>query len=258
MDSSQLVAALACGVVCAALGWFVPALIARIPEPEPEERPEAETDAVVQPPRRLFSRQLPPAPEKTLYADIAARHGLAWRTAVSAGTVAALLGAKIGLVPALALVLFLVPLGVALFIVDLRVHLLPAWVIHRGYLAMVALVVLLGVIDHDLHRLYGAGWGWLVFGGWFYLMWLIGGFGFGDVRLARLLGPALGYLGWPVLTGAIACVMVLSFVGGIVVAVMRRSVRARIPYGPYLLVGSVLGVLLGPTIVTWYLGRTGL
>ncbi len=59
------------------------------------------------------------------------------------------------------------------------------------------LIPLAALVDQDLDSLYRAGWGWLVIGAWFWVFWwLFNAWGFGDVRLARVLGPALGYLGW--------------------------------------------------------------
>ena len=60
-------------------GCCVPRLIARVPEPEP--KPEAEADVPAD------------EPPKTLYADIAARPGLAWRSAVVSAACAAPAGA---------------------------------------------------------------------------------------------------------------------------------------------------------------------
>ena len=46
--------------------------------------------------------------------------------------------------------------------------------------------------------------GWLVMGGFYFVMWRLGppGLGYGDVRLSGLLALCLGFLGWgPLLTG---------------------------------------------------------
>jgi len=43
-EVSDLWTALVCAVACAVLGWFAPRLIARLPEPEPPEDPEADSE----------------------------------------------------------------------------------------------------------------------------------------------------------------------------------------------------------------------
>jgi leader peptidase (prepilin peptidase) / N-methyltransferase len=87
----------------------------------------------------------------------------------------------------------------------------------------------------------------------FWVLWWIhsAGMGFGDVRLSALLGFALGYLGWAQALVGIYAGFLLFVVPGIVVAIVRRDrrfLRVAIPFGPFLLVGAVIGVLAGPAI----------
>src|SRR6195952_4752243 len=167
LEPGQVQAAAACLVVCAVLGWFVPALIARIPEPEPDPEPEPE-DAEE---RRLFDRSLPPMPEKVPYAEIAAAPRLGWWTAAWSALFGAAFGAALGWTGALLYLVPLVPIGVALMIVDWRTTLLPTRVIHPTYVLLAVLIPLAALIDGDLHSLYRAGWGWLIIGAWFWAFW---------------------------------------------------------------------------------------
>jgi leader peptidase (prepilin peptidase)/N-methyltransferase len=255
VDTSQLVAALVCGVLCAALGWGVPRLIAQVPEPEPdpaEEPVEAPVEATAEE-RRLFSSELPPAPPKELYVDIAATPRLAAGSALAAGLAGLGIGAATGWSGALLFLVPLVPVGVALLVVDWRTTLLPSWIIKPTYPALVALILLAWAVDGDRHALERAGWGWLVLGGWFLAFWLVtggGGWGYGDVRLSGLLGLALGYLGWPQTIAGLLLIFVCGTVGALAVAFRRRSMRARVPYGPYMLVGAWLGIVLGPWLAS--------
>lgn len=72
-----------------------------------------------------------------------------------------------------------------------------------------------------------------------------GAIGLGDVRLAGLLGTVLGFASlWNVLWG-----VVLSFVvGGMIAIVLLISRRAkaqdRVPFGPAMLVGAALALVL--------------
>lgn len=69
------------------------------------------------------------------------------------------------------------------------------------------------------------------------------GLGFGDVKLAAVLGLVLGWYGWQaVLTGVLA-----GFVCGGIVAVIglivgRTGARDHLAFGPWLVLGAVLGV----------------
>src|SRR6478609_8144793 len=130
LEPDHLQAAVACLLACAVLGWFVPTLIGRIPEPvpDPTAAPNEESDVAEAVPatgRRLFDRSLPPAPDKVLYAAIAAEpHLAAWSVAWSA-LFGAAIGASVGWSGALLYLVPLVPIGVALMVIDWRTTLLP-------------------------------------------------------------------------------------------------------------------------------------
>ena len=125
-----------------------------------------------------------------LYADIAAAPHLGWWTAAWAGLFGAAFGASLGWTGALLYLVPLVPIGVALMIVDWRTTLLPTRVIHPTYVLLAVLIPVAALIDGDLDSLYRAGWGWLIIGAWFWVFWwLFNAWGFGDVRLARRARP---------------------------------------------------------------------
>lgn len=239
--TDRLEAALLCLVACGGLGWQALRLVARLPEPRSEpEQGAGESD-------RLFSRSLPPPPDKEPYAAIAARPGLAVKVALSSALVGACVGLAVGLGGALAYLVPLVPVGMVLLVVDWRTTLLPTRIIHPTYVLLAVLIPVAALLDHDLTSLYRAGWGWLLVGGWFWVFWwLLGAWGFGDVRLARVLGPALGYLGWDQLVVGLFLVLLVGGLGGVVLGIAHRSLRRRFPYGPFMLVGAFLGVVLGP------------
>lgn len=258
-DASHMQAALACLVLCAALGWFAPPLIARLPEPVAEPQPEpvhqpagqpvpasAEADVPVAD-RRLFARSLPPPPAKELYSEIAEWPHLSLWVSVWSAVVGAAFGLALGWTGALVYLVPLVPIGASLMVIDWRTTLLPTRILHPTYLLLAVLIPLAALIDRDLDALYRAGWGWLVIGGWFWLFWWVfTAWGFGDVRLSRVLGPALGYLGWAQMLMGLALILFVGAIGGLVMAAIRRSLRARVPYGPSMLVGAAVAVVAAP------------
>jgi leader peptidase (prepilin peptidase) / N-methyltransferase len=73
-----------------------------------------------------------------------------------------------------------------------------------------------------------------------------GGFGFGDVKLALVLGAALGWYGWAVLVIGFVVGLVPVGVYGLTLMILRHPRRkSAVAMGPYLLGGAFLGVLLG-------------
>ena len=160
MSGTLDTAAFAAGA-CALGGLLVPGLVARIPEPadeEPEDDPADHSAHDAGDPTGVRPRKVP-------YAAIAAGPGLAVRTAGASAAAGGLVGASLGWAWPLLYLLPLVPVGVALAVVDWRTRLLPTGVIARTYVVIVALVLACAAITRDVDDLVRAGWGWLVAGG---------------------------------------------------------------------------------------------
>ena len=79
--------------------------------------------------------------------------------------------------------------------------------------------------------------------------------GFGDVKLLAAIGA---FLGWQATLFTVFCSSILgSAVGVSGIAFRRMQWQTRIPYGPYLVVGAVLWVFYGQSIMQWYLHLIG-
>ena len=232
---------LACALYGLLAGQLVPTLIERIPEPNPE--PEVE--------ERDHRSQAEP---KMLYADIARRRGLRGRATAATAVVAGILGASVGWSPALSFLLYLAPVGVALAVVDWHTRLLPTKVIAPSYAVVAVLAALSAWAESDVQALVTAALGWLVAGGTFFLLWFIypRGMGYGDVRLSGVLGIALGYLGWGEILVGVYAGFLVGAIGGLALSTLRIVDRKAYPFGPFMLVGAVIGVVLGPYVAAWY------
>jgi leader peptidase (prepilin peptidase)/N-methyltransferase len=113
----------------------------------------------------------------------------------------------------------------------------------------------------DYDRLLGAGIGLATMWLGYFLMALVypGGMGFGDVKLAGVLGLFLGWLGWgPLIVGSFAAFL-LGGAFAVVLLVSRRvSRKGGIPFGPWMLLGAWVGIVAGDTLWTSYLALFGL
>lgn len=77
--------------------------------------------------------------------------------------------------------------------------------------------------------------------------------GFGDVRLAGVIGLALGWLGpWYLVVGFMAANLAGAAVGVAMMLLGRASRRTPLPYGVFLAGGSVLAILIGGQVIHWY------
>jgi len=248
MDLYPVTAAVT-GVAGLASGLLVPRLIAWIPEPEPEPEGPEEPDAT--------DDEADPVPvqPKELYVAVAALPGLAWKAAVAAGLSAALVGLTLGWEWSLLVVLPLVPISVALAVVDWRTRLLPTRVVAPTYYLTIASVLVAWLLEGDLgdtSSLVRALLGWVAAGGLYLVLWLAypRGMGYGDVRLSGVLGIALGFLGWEELAVGIYGGFLLGGLVGGLLAALRRVDRKGYPFGPFMLLGALVGVVLGQPIIS--------
>lgn len=77
--------------------------------------------------------------------------------------------------------------------------------------------------------------------------------GFGDVKLAAVLGALLG---WPNLLVGLLSAFVFGAVGG--VAARSLGGGRVVPFGPYLVLGAFVALGYGDALTSWYLGLLGL
>jgi leader peptidase (prepilin peptidase)/N-methyltransferase len=78
------------------------------------------------------------------------------------------------------------------------------------------------------------------------------GMGMGDVKLAAVLGL---FLGRSVAVAILVGVLTATLVGAGVMARVgvEKGRKTAVPFGPFLALGGVIGLLAGPAIIHWYL-----
>jgi len=75
--------------------------------------------------------------------------------------------------------------------------------------------------------------------------------GFGDVKFIAAIGA---FLGWQAVFFTVVSASTLGAVVGLLtIAVGRREWSAKIPFGPYLALGALIWIFIGPELVRWYL-----
>lgn len=170
---------------------------------------------------------------------------------------------RLAIAGALVLVAFvyLAAISIALALIDLDTHTLPNAIVLPAYAVGLLLLGAAALLAEDpwlvLRALIGAAALFLVY----FLMAIAypGGMGFGDVKLAGVLGLFLGFLGWgQLVVGAFAAFLLGGLFSLALLALRRADRRTRIPFGPWMILGAWLGVAVGPVVWDAYLGWFGL
>lgn len=135
--------------------------------------------------------------------------------------------------------------AVPLALVDVAEHRLP----HRlTYPSAAGTLLLLGAADlagdrtgSALHALYGAA----ALGAVFWLMALALPFGLGDAALGLTVGAVLGWYGFAaVFAGVLLGFLLAAGYGTAKLAARRAGRRDELPFGPFLLLGTLLAIAL--------------
>lgn len=162
--------------------------------------------------------------------------------------VCAVLAAATDTRPELGVWLLLAPVGVLLTVVDLRVRRLPDPLTLTLAGATPALLGLVALVPEHAGDWPTALWATLALGAGYYVLYLVnpGGMGFGDVKLALGAGAALGWYGWStVMLGTFAGFLFGALYGWGLVVLRRAGRKTAIPFGPFLLGGAFVGLLIG-------------
>jgi leader peptidase (prepilin peptidase)/N-methyltransferase len=173
----------------------------------------------------------------------------------------AVMALRFGFDPVLPAYLYLAAVGLALALIDIDVRRLPDALTLPSYLVALVLLGLgaaLGSESGDFWRavLGGAAMFALYFGLCFAYP---AGMGFGDVKLSGVLGLYLGWLGWGVWAAGLFLGFLIGGLYGIALLLRGRGGRkTAVPFGPFMLLGVLLAVLVGQRLVDAYLQASGL
>lgn len=152
---------------------------------------------------------------------------------------------------------FFVLITVLLTLTDLDAKLIPNRITFRAGPAAGAMLVVGAFLDGDAERIV---WAAIGAAGYFVFMLILalivpGGLGFGDVKLAPILGAfvAAEHLGY-VLVAALGSYVIGGLTSAVLLITRLKSRKDTIPFGPYMVIAAYVALFFGQAIVDWYLG----
>jgi leader peptidase (prepilin peptidase) / N-methyltransferase len=142
---------------------------------------------------------------------------------------------------------WLVLLGVPLAAIDTRAGRLPDALTGACLAGVAVLLTITAATTGQWHDLTRAAAGAAIVASSFVLLALLrpGSAGLGDAKLGLSTGALAAWAGWGALLGSVFAAFVLAAIYGLVLlASGRASLRSSVPFGPFLLAGSLAIVLL--------------
>lgn len=136
-------------------------------------------------------------------------------------------------------------MAVTVSVTDLTHRLVPRQLLYGALVLIAPLLVAVSVHLHQWRPLVDAAAAGLVAFGVFFVIWFFvpRGMGFGDVRLAGVIGVTVGYLGLLQTYLAFLIGFVLGLLFGLVLMAVARSGRkTRIPFAPALCIGAAVAI----------------
>jgi leader peptidase (prepilin peptidase)/N-methyltransferase len=140
---------------------------------------------------------------------------------------------------------------IIIFIYDLKHYIIPDKVLFSA----IAIVLIYNLIPpYDWHNILSIILGAAAASGFFLVIFLISKgewMGFGDVKLAVLMGLLLG------LENVLLALFLAFFFGAIIGVILmvfkKKGLKSEIPFGPFLITGTFIAMLWGEKIISWYL-----
>ncbi|MDG6102235.1 prepilin peptidase [Dactylosporangium aurantiacum] len=245
------------GVLGLAIGSFLNVVIHRVPRGESLLRPASHCPQCTAPVRPwhnvpLLGWLLLRGRCADCAAPISVRYPL---VELGTATLFVAVAARFGWSAALPAWLYLAAIAVALALIDLDVLRLPNAIVLPSYLVVPTLFLPAVILERDwssgLRGLVGMA---VLFT--FYLLLSVvypGGMGFGDVKLAGVLGLYLGWLGWaPLAVGTLAAFLLGGVTGIALMAGGRAGRKTALPFGPSMLAGALVALFAAAPIADWY------
>ena len=144
---------------------------------------------------------------------------------------------------------------VVIFVYDLKYLIIPDSILLLGIFFS---IILIGFLSFQgsyliiLDRILGV----ILISGFFLLQFLFSKgkwIGFGDVKLGILLGLILGW------EKSLLMLFLSYLIGGIIslglIGFKKKNLKSEIPFGPFLILSTIISYFLGDKIISWYLNQ---
>jgi leader peptidase (prepilin peptidase)/N-methyltransferase len=151
--------------------------------------------------------------------------------------------------------LWFVAASIAMILIDVEHHRLPNSLTLSTYAVVVTGLAITAMVGQEWHS-----FGRAIFGGLglalvyaALAMAFPKGMGWGDVKLALVVGTAMAWVGWDALVVGGFGAFLLGAVWGVAsIATGRAGRKSALPFGPFMVVAAIGSMVWGSAVATWY------
>lgn len=144
---------------------------------------------------------------------------------------------------------------IVIFIFDLKYFIIPDEVIYPAIFLSIIWILysffVQTINSHEVFLTIISGLGASLF---FFLIWFFSkgmAMGFGDVKLALLIGLLLGFPNS--IVGLFLGFLLGAIIGSVAVFLKKRGFGSEVPFAPFLVAGTIIAFFYGSRMVDWYL-----
>lgn len=151
--------------------------------------------------------------------------------------------------------LIIISFLIIIFVFDLKYFIIPDEVIYPAiFLSIIWLLYSFFIgttTNHEIILTIISALGASLF---FFLIWFFSkgmAMGFGDVKLALLVGLLLGFPN--TIVGLFLGFLLGAIIGSIMVFLKQKGFSSEVPFAPFIIAGAIISFFFGNSIVNWYL-----
>lgn len=249
------------GLLGIAIGSFLNVVIWRVPRGESIARPPSHCPTCDTPISHrdnvpIVSWLLLHGRCRTCASHISARYPL---VELATGALFVGFGVRFGIHADLPAYLYIAAVGIALAMIDIDLLRLPDILTLPSYPVGLVLLGIAAWVDDAPHAFVRAVLGMVALVAFYGVVWLLypAGMGLGDVKLAGVVGLYLAWLGWgQLVVGAFAAFVVGAVVSVAIVGFKGGGRKTRVPFGPFMLIGLLIGIYAGHPLAHAYTHAT--